>query len=95
VIITDSLSTLTAINGSNHTKNPKRIKLREMMDRNKKQIRLLWVPGHMGIPGNEQADKEAKAALDDDIQLNEEYPPKRSQKRQRSEKSDGETEETT
>jgi hypothetical protein len=49
----------------------------------------------MGIPGNEQADKEAKAALDDDIQLNEEYPPKRSQKRQRSEKSDGETEETT
>jgi hypothetical protein len=30
----------------------------------------------MGIPGNEQADKEAKAALDDDIQQNEEYPPK-------------------
>jgi hypothetical protein len=30
----------------------------------------------MGIPGNEQADEEAKAALDDDIQQNEEYPPK-------------------
>jgi hypothetical protein len=26
VIITDSLSTLTAINGNNHTKNPKTIK---------------------------------------------------------------------
>jgi hypothetical protein len=67
---------MTAINGSNHTKNPKTIKLRGMMDRNKKQITLLWVPGHMGIPGNEQADEEAKAALDVNIQQNEEYPPK-------------------
>jgi hypothetical protein len=38
VITTDSLSRLTAINGNNHTKNPKTIKRREMMDRNKKQI---------------------------------------------------------
>jgi hypothetical protein len=30
----------------------------------------------MGIPGKEQADEEAKAALDDEIQQNEEYPPK-------------------
>jgi ribonuclease HI len=76
VIFTDSLSTLTAINGNNHTKNPETIKLREMMDRNEKQITLLWVPEHMDIPGNEQADDEAKAALDDDIQQNEEYPTK-------------------
>jgi hypothetical protein len=41
-----------------------------------KMITLLWVPGHICIPGNEQADEEAKAALDDDIQQNEEYPPK-------------------
>jgi hypothetical protein len=46
------------------------------LDRNKKQITLLWEPGHMGIPGNKQADEEAKAALDDDIQQNEEYPSK-------------------
>jgi hypothetical protein len=38
LIIIDSLSTLTAINGNNHTKNPKTIKLREIMDRNKTQI---------------------------------------------------------
>jgi ribonuclease HI len=60
VIITDSLNTLTVTNGSNRTNNPKTIKLREMMDRNKKQITLLWVPGHMSIPGNEQADQEAR-----------------------------------
>jgi hypothetical protein len=72
VIITDSLSTLTAINSN--------IKLREMIDRNKKQITLVWVPGHMGIPGNEQADDEAKAALDDDIQQNKEYPQKHLEK---------------
>jgi hypothetical protein len=41
VIVTDSLSSLTAINGNNHTKNPKMIKLREMMDRLKKQITIL------------------------------------------------------
>jgi ribonuclease HI len=76
VKISDSLSTMMAINGKNHTKNPKTIKLREMMYRLKKQITLLWVPGHMGIPENEQADEEAKAALDEDIQQNEEYPQK-------------------
>jgi ribonuclease HI len=30
----------------------------------------MWVPGQMDIPGNEQADEEAKPALDDDIQQN-------------------------
>jgi ribonuclease HI len=61
-----------------------------MMDRNEKQITLLWVPGHIGKPVNEQADEEAKAALDDDIQQNGEYtpPPQKIS-------SDGETEPTT
>jgi ribonuclease HI len=47
-----------------------------MMHRNRKQITLLGVPGHKGIPGNKQADEESKAPLDDDIKQNEEYPPK-------------------
>jgi ribonuclease HI len=46
------------------------------MDRNENQITLLWVPGHMSIPGNEQADEEAKTALDDEMQQKEAYPPK-------------------
>jgi hypothetical protein len=32
----------------------------------------------MGILRDKQADEEAKAALDDDTQQNEEYPPKTS-----------------
>jgi ribonuclease HI len=98
VIITDSLSTLTAIKRNNHTKNPKTIKLREMMDRLKKQITFLWIPGHMGIPGNEQADEKTKAALDDDLEQNEEYPPKELEnclKAEKTEKNDGGTETTT
>jgi hypothetical protein len=47
-----------------------------MMDQNRKQITLLWVLGHVGIPGNKQAYEEAKAALDYDIQQNEECPLK-------------------
>jgi hypothetical protein len=43
-------------------------KLYEASSRNK-QITLMWIPGHTGIPGNELADQQAKIAT-----LNEEVP---------------------
>jgi hypothetical protein len=63
---------LWAIREKSKIQNPKTIKLGEMMDRFKKQITLLWVPRHMDITGNKQADEEAKAAVD----TNEDTPPK-------------------
>jgi ribonuclease HI len=54
MIITDSLSTLT-------------LSLRKLLDEEREKATLLWVPGHMGIPGTEIADEEAKVTLEDDL----------------------------
>jgi ribonuclease HI len=39
------------------------------------EIMLLWVPGHVGITGNENADTAAKEALNERIQSTKKYPP--------------------
>jgi hypothetical protein len=70
VIITDSLSTLMAVDGDINSKNPKTLSPRELLDEEP-----FWVPGHMGIPENEIADEEAKTALEDDLLSTEKYPP--------------------
>jgi ribonuclease HI len=41
--------------------------LRKLLDEERGKVTLLWVPGHMRIPGNEIADKEATATLEDDL----------------------------
>jgi ribonuclease HI len=74
VIITDSLSTIMAIEGEIYAKNPKTISLRKLLDEESRKVTRLWVSGHMRIPGNEIADEEAKAALEDDLLATEKYP---------------------
>jgi ribonuclease HI len=59
VIITDSLSTLMAIEGDINSENQKK-NCHSGKYWTKKDT-LLWVPGHMIIQGNEIADEEAKA----------------------------------
>jgi ribonuclease HI len=64
MIIMGFLSRLMAGEGDINSKNPKTL-----------SIIILWVPGHMRIPGNRIADKEANAALTDDLLVTEKYPP--------------------
>jgi ribonuclease HI len=74
VIITDSLSTIMAAANCTPTKNLKTQAIRKMLDHEGPRITLLWVPSHVGIPGNEKADQAAKEALGEDISNTERYP---------------------
>jgi hypothetical protein len=60
--------------GNNHTKNSKTRKIRLLMDK-RKNITLCWVPGHAVITGIEEADEEAKRALEESIPEDKKYPP--------------------
>jgi ribonuclease HI len=57
------------------SKNPKTTSFRKLLDEESEKVTLLWVPGHMGIPGKEITDEEAKAALEDDLLAAEKYSP--------------------
>jgi ribonuclease HI len=61
VIITDSLSTILAVSDRKRSKNPKT----QLIDQASTNITSLWVPSHVGIPGNEAADDAAKEALNE------------------------------
>jgi ribonuclease HI len=64
-----------AVKGNINSNNPKTLSLRKLLNEEKEKVTLLWVPGHMGIPGNEIADGEAKMALEDVLLPIEKYPP--------------------
>jgi ribonuclease HI len=72
VIITDSLIRIMAAENHTPTKNPKTQTIRKILDHEGPRITLLWVPSHVGIPGNEKAAKEAQ---DEDISTTERYSP--------------------
>jgi hypothetical protein len=65
VIITDSFITLMAIEGDIYSNNSKTLSLRKLLDEEREKVTRM--PGYMGIPGNEIADEEAKAVLEDDF----------------------------
>lgn len=61
VICTDSLSTIMTIKNPNY--DPSLIsKIRNICIKNFNKIKILWTPSHVGIEGNEQADKVAAEA---------------------------------
>ena len=64
IVYTDSLSAMKALEGEK-TGNPLVVNLLEKLSRlcERADIVFCWLPSHIGISGNEEADKAAKDAL--------------------------------
>jgi len=65
VIFSDSLSSLTALNGNkfNHPSIVDLLEKHSKLTKQGKSIVLAWIPSHIGIKGNDKADALAKDAL--------------------------------
>ena len=66
MIFSDSLSALQGL-GQLRTDHPLLIQIQELLHRinaGQKEIVFMWVPGHVGIRGNEAADRAPKEVLD-------------------------------
>lgn len=67
VIFSDSQSALSAIRSFKRVQNPLVIELRHTVLKAQKQplaIEFCWVPSHIGISGNEDADRAAATSAD-------------------------------
>lgn len=78
VVYTDSLSALKALVSLNLVKNPLVAQLQDKIISATKtgyEIIFCWVPSHVGIPGNEEADQAARSAVTHFLDTRE-IPPK-------------------
>jgi ribonuclease HI len=60
IVIMDSLSNLMAQEKLYTKGNSKKTELKDLLAEESSNLRLMWVPSHMGIAGNERADKQPR-----------------------------------
>jgi len=66
VICTDSSSSILSISSTQINTNPIVYKIRQLINdlyKENMKIKFLWIPGHAGIRGNNEADRLAKSSL--------------------------------
>ena len=76
VIFCDSKSVLQSIHGQ-ESKNPIINDILDNIQKLKEQnfiLKFCWIPSHVGILGNEAADRSAKSALQNNVQTNSKIP---------------------
>lgn len=74
VIYTDSLSSLKALVSLEPSKNPLVIELQTKliyMSAKSAEVVLCWIPSHVGIIGNEEADRAASSAKEREVEIHE------------------------
>jgi ribonuclease HI len=47
--------------------NNKIAKLKDLLAEERVNLKIIWIPAHVGIGGNERADKAAKDALEQEV----------------------------
>lgn len=75
VIFSDSLSTISAVkNISNSIGIVETI--RDLLISNSQTLKIVWIPGHTGIRGNEAADTAARSAIKEPLKMFYQYNKK-------------------
>ena len=68
VICTDSKAATLALNSTQHSDHPILNDIKNIYENMNIELIILWIPGHCGITGNENADQAAKQALTKNIE---------------------------
>jgi ribonuclease HI len=67
IILTDSLSSWMAQEKIYTRGNSKIAELKDLLAEERANLRIMWIPAHVGIGGNERADRAAKDALKQEV----------------------------